>query len=151
MKRLSCIFSILLLMLLAGCGSGNNAPKNVGLFGNWNVAMYPTGSQTAVYVFGLALSQEGTNYSGASITYNGSVPVPSNMCISASHLRATATTSTAGNTTNYTMTITDTTSNTVITVTGTENPQSTTVTGNYSNPASATCPASVGTMDMVPQ
>ena len=47
--------------------------------GDWNIAMYPTNSPTPVYVFALAMSQEGSStYSGASIAYNGSVVAPSN-------------------------------------------------------------------------
>lgn len=151
MKRWLFVPSLCVVILLAGCGGSNNNPNNVGLFGNWNVAMYATGSQTPVYVFAVAMSQEGSNYSGASITYNGSVSIPSNMCISGSHISARATTSTAGNVTNYAMSFTDSTSNTIINVTGSLNPSSTTVNGNYSNSASATCPASSGTMTMVPQ
>ena len=148
MRRFYSLLPILLLAVLSGCGGSNNTTNNYGLYGDWNVAMYQNGSQTAVYVFGLAMSQEGSNYTGSSIAYDGSVPVPSNMCINANSLRATATTS--GN--DYTMTITDTSSNTVITVTGQlESNGSTSVTGNYNNAASATCPASSGTMDMVPQ
>jgi len=148
MRGLYLLFAVPLLAVVTSCGGNNNYPNNYGLYGDWNIAMYQNGSQAAVYVFGLAMSQEGANYSGSSIAYNGSVPVPSNMCINANSLRATATTS--GNT--YTMTITDTSSNTVITVTGQlESNGSTTVTGNYNNAASPTCPASSGTMDMVPQ
>ncbi len=151
MKRWLFVPSLFVVMLLAGCGGNSNTTNNVGLFGNWNVAMYPTGSTTPAYVFAVAMSQEGSNYSGASITYNGSVSIPSNMCISGSHISVRATTSTAGNVTNYAMSFTDTTSNTVINVTGNLNSNSTTVNGNYSNSASATCPASSGTMNMVPQ
>jgi hypothetical protein len=148
MRRWYSLVPILLLAVIAGCGGDNNVDNNVGLMGYWNVAMYANGSQTAIYVFGLAMSQEGSNYSGSSVAYDGSVPVPSNMCINANTLRATATTS--GN--NYTMTITDTSSNTVITATGQlETNGATTLTGNYNNAASATCPASSGTLDMVPQ
>jgi hypothetical protein len=148
MKRSSYILSLFFLVMLGGCGSGQNSVNNNGLFGNWNVAMYPTGSTTPAYVFGMAMSQEGTNnYSGASITYNGSVAPPSNMCINANTIRATATTSG----TSYTMTITDTTSNTVISVNGTLATNTTTVNGNYTNAESRTCTASQGTMTMLPQ
>jgi len=149
MRHLSCLLALFLLLMTAACGSGNNAPTNIGLFGNWNVAMYPTGSSTAVYVFALAMSQEGTNnYSGASTTYNGSVPIPTSMCINNTTLRATASTSAGGA---YTMTITDSTSNTVINVTGTLPAQGTTVSGTYNNAASTGCTASNGTMSMAAQ
>jgi hypothetical protein len=149
MTRLFCLLSLFLLVMTAACGTGyNNPPTNVGLFGNWNVAMYPTGSTTAVYVFALAISQEGgSNYSGASITYNGGVPVPSNMCINAKTLSAIATTS--GST--FSMTITDTTTHTVISVQGTLATQSSSISGTYNNPPSPACPASTGTMTMVAQ
>jgi len=148
-RQLPCLFVVFLLVMSTACGGGSSTPANVGLFGNWNVAMYPTGSSTAVYVFALAMSQEGTNnYSGASTTYNGGVPVPNNMCIDNATLRATANTSTGGS---YTMTITDTTSNTTINVQGTLPTQGTTISGTYSNAASTGCPASSGTMTMVAQ
>jgi hypothetical protein len=149
MRRWYLLLPTLLLLVLAGCGGSNNTVNNVALYGNWNVAMYQSNTQTAVYVFGLAMSQlGGTNYSGSSIAYDGSVPVPSNMCINGNTIRATATTN--GN--NFNMTLTDTTSGTIITVTGTlESNGSTAVSGNYTNVASATCPASQGTMNMVPQ
>lgn len=149
MRRWFSLLPILLLATIAGCGGSNNTVNNVALYGNWNVAMYQSGTQNAVYVFGLEMSQlGGSNYSGASIPYNGSVPVPSNMCINGNTIRATATTN--GN--NFNMTLTDTSSGTVISVTGTlESNGSTAVSGNYTNVASATCPASQGTMNMVPQ
>jgi len=150
MRRiLPCLLAAFLLVMTAACGSGNNTPTNVGLFGSWNVAMYPTGNSSPVYVFALAMSQEGNNnYSGASTTYNGSVPIPNNMCIDSSTLRATATTSTGGS---FTMTITDTTSNTIINVQGTLPTQGTTISGTYSNAASTGCTASSGTVTMVAQ
>jgi len=136
--------------MTAACGSGyNNPPTNVGLFGNWNVAMYPTGSTTPVYVFALAISQEGgSNYSGASTTYTGSVGIPSNMCINGNSLSASATTTSTGS---FTMTITDTSSSTIINTTGTVPTDSSTISGSYNNAASSTCPASSGTMTMVAQ
>ncbi len=150
MQRCFCLLiTLVLIALTAGCGTGyNNPTTNVGLYGNWNVTMYPTGSATPVYVFGLAMSQEGSsNYSGAAIAYTGGVAVPSNMCINANTLTAVATTS--GN--NFNMTITDSTSQTVISVTGTLATQTSTLSGNYTNPASSTCPASSGTVDMLAQ
>ncbi len=148
MKRLSYFLALVLLATITGCGSGNNAQTNVGLLGNWNVVMYPNGSTTPSYVFGLAMSQEGSsNYSGSSITYNGSVAIPSNMCINGSALTASATTSG----TNFTMTVTDTTTDTVITVQGSLTTQTTTLSGTYNNLASQACPASTGTVSMTPQ
>ena len=149
MRRLSCLPVLLLIAMIAGCGTGyNNPPTNVGLFGNWNVAMYPTGSTTAVYVFALSMSQEGnSNYSGVSTRYTGSVPVPSNMCINANTLSANATTS--GNT--FNMTITDTSTNTIISVSGTLASQSSSLTGTYNNTASQACAESAGTVSMVAQ
>jgi len=150
MRRLAGLLIVFLLVMTAACGSGyNNPPTNVGLYGNWNIAMYPTGSTTPVYVFALAISQEGSNnYSGAPIAYTGSVTVPSNMCINADTLSASATTTNAGT---FTMTITDTSSDTVISTTGTVPTESSSISGSYNNPASATCPASSGSMTMVAQ
>jgi len=147
MQRWSRAIPILWLMILAGCGSGNNTPNNVGLFGNWNITMYPNGSGNPAYVFALAMSQEGNDYSGSSIAYTGSVAAPSNMCIDANTLSATATTSGS----NFTMTVTDASSNTVISVQGSLSSQSTNLSGTYNNPASSTCPESEGTMNMAPQ
>jgi hypothetical protein len=147
MRTSSCLLALVLVVTLAGCGGSNNTPTNIGLFGNWNVVMYPTGSSTASYVFGLALSQEGSNYSGGSIVYNGSVPAPTNMCIDPNTLRATATTSGS----NFDMTITDATTNTVISVTGTLASQTGQLSGTYSNGASTACTASQGTVVMSPQ
>lgn len=148
MKPLSYFLVLVLLATVTGCGSGNNTQSNVGLLGNWNVVMYPNGSTTPSYVFGLAMSQLGSsNYSGASITYNGSVAIPSNMCINGNALSATA--STSGS--NFTMTITDTTTDTVITVQGSLTTQTTTLSGTYNNLASQSCPASTGTVSMTPQ
>ena len=81
---LSILLPVFLLACVAGCGTGNSNPSNVGLFGNWNIAMYPTNDANPAYVFALAMSQLGSStYSGASIAYNGSVAQPSNMCIDA--------------------------------------------------------------------
>src|SRR5208282_6665487 len=105
----------------------------------------PTGSSNASYVFALAISQEGTNnYSGSPITYNGTVPIPSNLCINSNALRSTATTSGS----NFTMTVTDSTSQTVITMHGSLATSTTTLSGTYTNPASQTCTASSGTFSM---
>jgi hypothetical protein len=148
MQRFPYFLALFLLAMVTGCGSGNNTTSNVGLFGNWNVVMYPTGSTTPSYVFGLAMSQEGNNnYSGASIAYTGGVGVPSNMCIDANALSATAST----NGSNFTMTVTDTTTSTVITVQGSLATQTTTLSGTYSNLASQACVASRGTVTMTPQ
>lgn len=152
MRLLSGFLVITLLVMAAGCGNGYNSnPTNVGLYGNWNVAMYPTGSNTAVYVFALAISQEGSNnYSGGSTTYNGSISIPTNMCINANSLSVSATTSNGG--TSYAMTITDTSSGTVINVTGSVPTTATsTISGTYNNAASQTCSASSGSMTMVAQ
>ena len=111
--------------------------------------MYPTNNPNPAYVFALAISQEGNStYSGASIAYNGSVAVPSNMCINANSLRATATTDSNNN---FTLTITDTSSNTIISVRGSLSSQNTTLSGTYTNAASQSCSQSQGTMSMVPQ
>ena len=148
MKRLSYFLVLVLLATVTGCGSSNNTPTNVGLMGNWNVVMYPNGSTTPMFVFALAMSQLGSsNFSGSSITYNGSVGIPSNMCISGNALTATATTS--GN--NFTMTVTDTTTQTVITVQGSLATQTTTLSGTYNNLTSQSCSASSGTVTMTPQ
>jgi hypothetical protein len=147
MRTLSCLLALTVIATLAGCGGSNTTPTNVGLLGNWNVTMYPSGNANPVYVFGLSLSQEGSNYSGGSITYNGGVAAPSNMCINANTLRATATTSGS----NFSMTVTDSTSNTVISVTGTLASQTGQLSGNYTNQASTGCPASQGTVVMSPQ
>jgi hypothetical protein len=109
--------------------------------------MYPTGSGTPAYVFALAMSQEGSNYSGGSIAYNGSVAAPANMCIDPSTLRASATTSGS----NFNMTVTDSTSSTVIAVTGTLASQTGQLSGTYTNPASPACTASQGSVVMSPQ
>jgi len=148
-RYFSYLLCLPLLLSVVSCGSGNSTPANSGLFGDWNIAIYPTNSPNPVYVFALAMSQEGNStYSGASIAYNGSVAAPSNMCINASSLRATATTNSDNN---FTMTITDSTSNTVISVQGSLSSQSTTLSGTYSNPSSQSCTQSQGTMSMVPQ
>lgn len=150
MKR--CQFALLpiaLLACVAGCGTGANNPSNVGLFGNWNVAMYPTNNPNPAYVFALAMSQLGSStYSGASIAYNGSVARPSNMCIDANSLRATATVSSNNN---FSMTITDTSTNTIISVQGSLSTVTGELSGNYTNAASQACPASQGTVTMIPQ
>jgi hypothetical protein len=143
------LLTLPLLLFAVSCGSGSNGPQNVGLFGNWNVAMYPDNDPNPAYVFAMAISQEGgSTYSGASIAYNGSVPVPSNMCINGSSLRATATTSSDNS---FTMTITDSTSDTIISVHGSLSSQTTTLSGTYTNPPSHSCNQSQGTMNMVPQ
>jgi len=148
MKPLSYFLVLVLLATVTGCGSSNNTPTNVGLFGKWNVVMYPNGSTTPSYVFALAMSQEGgSNYSGSSIAYDGSVGIPSNMCINGNALSATA--STSGS--NFTMTVTDTTTETVITVQGSLATQTTTLSGTYNNLASQSCSASTGTVSMTPQ
>ena len=146
--RTSWFVTLTLVLLTAGCGSGNNTTTNNGLFGDWNIAMFPTGSANASYVFALAISQEGTNnYSGSPITYDGTVPIPSNLCINSNALRSTATT----NGSNFTMTVTDSTSQTVITMQGSLATSTTTLSGTYTNPASQTCTASSGTFSMTPQ
>ena len=149
MRRYYYLISLFALLPAVSCGGSGNAIKNVGLFGDWNVTMYPTNNPNPVYVFAVALSQEGSStYSGSSTTYTGTVPVPSNMCINSSSLRVNATVSSDNN---YSMTITDTSTSTVISVTGTMPIQSNTVTGNYSTLASQACSQSEGTMSMTPQ
>lgn len=150
MKRcLSTLLPILLLALVVGCGTGAQAPSNAGLFGDWNIAMYPTNNVNPVYVFALAMSQLGSStYSGASIAYNGSVAQPSNMCINASSLRATAT---VGTNNNFTMTITDTSTNTIISVQGSLSTTTNELSGTYTNGSSQACSASQGTVTMIPQ
>jgi hypothetical protein len=138
-----------LLRLVAGCGSNNNTtPTNIGLFGNWNIVLDQNGTSNPIYVFALALSQEGPNYSGSSIPYTGSVPVPSGMCINSSTLRATATTS--GN--DFTLTVVDNTTNTTITIEGslTSSTGSLSGTFNSSSPNGA-CHAEQGSSLMSPQ
>ncbi|HEY1730852.1 MAG TPA: hypothetical protein VGG15_03845 [Terriglobales bacterium] len=150
MKRCPFILlPIVLLVCVAGCGTGANNPSNVGLFGNWNVAMYPTNNANPAYVFALALSQLGSStYSGASIAYNGAVAPPGNMCINANSLRATAT---LGSNNNFNMTITDTSTNTIISVEGSLSTVTNELSGTYTNGASQACPASQGTVTMIPQ
>lgn len=149
MRRYYVLIPVVLLVFLVACGSGNNNVNNVGLFGDWNITMYPTASQNPVYVFGIAMSQEGTNtYSGASIPYTGSISPPSNMCINANEMRASGT---LNSNNQFNITFTDISSNTVISVSGTLQPNTTSLTGNYSNAASTACPASSGTMQMIPQ
>jgi len=149
MRIFSCLLALILVAALAGCGGSDNTPTNVGLFGNWNVVTYPTGSQNPSYVFALALSQEGSNnYSGGSIVYDGGVAPPSGMCINANTLQATATTSGS----NFTMTVTDTTTSTIIRITGTLTGGSeSSISGNYSNDASPACSSSQGTVTMSAQ
>ncbi|HUI83533.1 MAG TPA: hypothetical protein VL240_04875 [Candidatus Binatia bacterium] len=150
-RRWYYVLPIFLLVFVSACGSGYNNPgtANNGLFGDWNVTMYPSGSQTPAYVFALAMSQEGpSNFTGSSIRYTGSVQAPANMCINANTLSATATVS-SGNT--FSMTVTDVSSNTAIAVQGTLATGTTDLTGTYSNPPSATCGESRGTMTMSPQ
>ncbi len=147
-RGVCCLFALVLILMSAGCGSGNNNPTNVGLFGNWNIAMFPTGSPNASYVFAMAISQEGTSYSGSPITYTGTVSPPNNQCINTQDLRATATTTSSNN---FTMTVTDATTQTIITMQGTLASDTTTLTGTYTNPASSTCSASSGTFSMTPQ
>jgi len=149
MRRYYYLFSLLILLPALGCGGGGNAINNVGLFGDWNITMYPTNDPNPAYAFALAMSQEGgSTYSGCSITYTGTVAPPSDMCIHAMSLRVSATVNSDNN---YTMTITDTSTNTIISVTGTLPIQTNTVTGNYSTPAGQVCSQSQGTMTMVPQ
>ncbi len=147
-RVVACLIALIFVLVIAGCGSGNNNNvTNNGLFGDWNIAMFPTGSANASYVFAMAISQEGTSYSGSPITYTGTVAQPSNQCINTQALRATATTSG----TNFTMTVTDATTQTIITMQGTLATDTTTLTGTYNNPASTTCPASSGSFSMTPQ
>jgi hypothetical protein len=149
-RMISSLLALFFLAMTAGCGSGNNnTTNNVGLFGNWNIVMFPTGSSNASYVFALAISQEGgNNYSGSPIPYTGSTPVPSNQCINTSVLRSTATTNSSNN---FTMTVTDTSTQTVITMTGSLATDTQTLSGTYTNPASTTCSSSSGTFSMTPQ
>lgn len=147
MRRWFCTLPLLWLVTLTGCGGNNTSPTNVGLFGDWNIVMDPTGSQNPVYVLALAMSQEGPNYSGGSITYTGSVAVPANMCIDAQTLTAQAMTSGS----DFTTTITDSSSNAVISVTGSLATQTGSIAGTYANAGSASCPASQGTVVMTPQ
>ncbi|HTV64347.1 MAG TPA: hypothetical protein VMD98_02025 [Bryocella sp.] len=149
MRRLSCFLLLIPVLMISGCGSGTSNTGTVnGLFGDWNITMFPTGSSSAMYVFALAISQEGTdNYSGSPITYDGTVPVPSNLCINSSALHATATT----NGSNFTMTVSDSTSETIITMTGSLSTFNDTLSGTYTNPASETCPASSGSFSMTLQ
>jgi len=148
MRRVSYLVGLLLVLMIAGCGGGNNTPTNVGLFGDWNIVMYPNGNPNPSYVFAMAISQEGTNnYSGSAIAYTGGVPVPSDECIDTAALRASGVTSG----TNFTLTFTDPTTSTVITVQGSLSTQTTTLSGTYTNPASQSCSASSGTMTMTPQ
>jgi len=144
------LIGLMLIVIVAGCGSGNSNPAtgNNGLFGSWNITLFPTGSSNPSYVFALAISQEGTNnYSGSSITYTGTIPVPTNQCINSSELRSTATV----NGSNFTMTVTDSTTQTVITMSGSLGTINSTLSGTYTNPASPTCAASSGTFTMAPQ
>ena len=148
MRRWFCLFAVMITVSLSGCGgNNNNTTNNVGLFGDWNIVMYPTGSSSPSYVFALAMSQEGTSYSGSSITYTGGVAPPSNMCINANALRAEATTSGS----NFTMTVTDAVTETVITIDGSLGTSTGQLNGTYSNPANAACEASRGTVVMSPQ
>ena len=149
MRRCILFFSSLLITVtLASCGGSNTyGPTNNGLFGNWNIVMYPTGGSSPSYVFALAMSQEGTTYSGSSITYTGGVAAPSNMCINANALRADAST----NNGNFTMTVTDPTTNTEITVDGSLATQTGQLNGTYSNSATAACQESRGSVVMTPQ
>ena len=148
-RLVSCLLALILVVLAAGCGSGNNNNNtNVGLFGNWNIVMFPTGSPNPNYVFAMAISQEGSNnYSGSPITYTGTVSMPSDQCINPQALRATATTSGS----NFTMTVTDNTTQTVINMTGTLATGTNVLSGTYNNPASQTCKASTGTFGMTLQ
>ncbi len=147
-RILCCLVALMLVLVIAGCGSNNNNNTSVGLFGNWNIVMYPTGSPNPSYVFALAISQEGTsNYSGSPITYTGSVPVPTNQCINSAAIHATATTTGS----NFTMMVTDTTTQTVITMTGSLASGTNVLSGTYTNPASVTCSASNGTFTMATQ
>jgi hypothetical protein len=144
----SGLLALVVMLMSAGCGSGNNNNTGVvGLFGDWNIAMFPTGSASASYVFALAISQEGTTYTGSPTTYTGTVAQPSNQCINTQALRSTATTTGS----NFTMTVTDSTTQTVITMNGSLANETTTLTGTYTNPASTTCAASSGTFTMTAQ
>jgi len=148
-RILCCVAAFMPVLVAAGCGSNNNNNNTAnGLFGDWNIVMYPTGSPNPSYVFALAISEGTNNYSGSPITYTGSVPVPSNQCINSSAIHATATTTSS----NFTMTVTDTTTQTVITMTGSLATNGTNVfSGTYTNPASVTCSASNGTFNMTIQ
>jgi hypothetical protein len=148
-RFVSYLLALSLVAAAVGCGSGNNNNNTtVGLLGNWNIVMFPTGSPNPSYVFAMAISQEGSNnYSGSPITYTGTVQAPSNQCINPQALRATATT----NGSNFTMTVTDTTTQTVITMNGTLATGTNVLSGTYNNPASQTCSASSGTFTMTLQ
>ena len=148
-RLLCCLVALMIVLVIAGCGgSYNNNNNTVGLFGNWNIVMYPTGSPNPSYVFALAISQLGANnYSGSPITYTGSVPVPSGQCINSSAVHSTATT----NGSNFTMTVTDTTTQTVITMTGSLATGTNVLSGTYTNPKSVTCSSSNGTFSMAIQ
>lgn len=148
--RRSSIAALLLLTGLLGCGGSNSTTQNAGLFGSWNIATYTanTTSPTPIYVFALALSQAGPNYSGGSITYTGGVVAPPTMCINPATLQATATT----NGSNFTLIVTDTTTHTVITIQGSLATQTGTLSGNFTSSSTfGTCPAESGTVVMSPQ
>jgi hypothetical protein len=148
MRRYYYLLCLPLLLSAMSCGTGTNTPTNSGLFGSWNIAMSPTNGGSPVYVFALAMSQEGSSsYSGASTTYTGTVAIPSNMCINGNLLQARATTENS----TFTMTITDPSSSTTITVTGTLAAQNATITGTYTTAGSLTCSASQGSVSMVAQ
>ena len=59
MRRYYYLFSLLILLPALGCGGGGNAINNVGLFGDWNITMYPTNDPNPAYAFALAISPEG--------------------------------------------------------------------------------------------
>lgn len=141
---------MVLLAALIGCGGSNNTTQNAGLFGSWNIVTYTANTTTPapIYVFALALSQAGPNYSGGSIIYNGGVAAPPTMCINPNTLTATATTSG----TNFNMTVTDTTTNTVIQIQGSLATQTGSLSGNFTSASTfGTCPAESGTVVMSPQ
>ena len=146
MRRWLSLLVILPLVLLPGCGSNNNnTPTTVGLFGNWNVVM-DDNAGNVVYAYGLALSQEGPDYSGGSISYTGSTAQPT-QCIDPNTLSAEATTS--GN--NFTLTVVDTTTSTTMTLQGSLTSTNGSLTGTFSSTETAACRPQTGAFTMSPQ
>jgi hypothetical protein len=103
-------------------------------------------SQAVVFAYGLALSQEGPDYSGGSIAYTGTTAQPT-MCINANTLTAQATTE--GN--NFTMTVIDTTTATTMTLQGSLTSTSGSVSGTFTTTETAACKAYQGSFVMTPQ